>query len=452
MASGYSKRKPEGKTRTSHKFNYAKHLPKSISTYATNLPKSIYIYANRLFLLILLGPPRPKTTSSYLYYLPHLAILTSPSSPIVPDMDTSAVPPKRSMRADITRKYDQRVAETIERVDPNRAKARTILRDVKDGVVTPFEGTFVAPKDAPKPTSTSYMDAPLLTLRQLMPGFTAEDDEDDELDQSFRADKIEFLVMIRAATEEEIRDEGVILDAGEVDWDIPNTEEFEDAMGQVFNIFTDVDTELVHAFKWSSVGGSTGVGCFSVSTGRLDQINDIRGLLRTIIYDGKCYESFPKKAMVKSYSLSAFFPRACKFVSMDKLIEWLFSCNRGLKGTLWPSQVKQFPDDHENRRKRGARILTFTGDQKFMDSLHAFPRGYPFTIKLSNVYIQGGERVRAGATATRRRRPKMTDAALKELLARHGKDAMDDAEAENDAEASAASARHVPRDPRTAEK
>ena len=84
-----------------------------------------------------------------------------------------------------------------------------------------------------------------------------------------------------------------------------------------------------------------------------------------------------------------------------------------------------------------------------MDTLHAFPRGYPFSIKLSNVYIQGGERVRVGATAQRRRRPKMTDTALKELLARHGKDAMDDAEAENDSQASAASARRGAQDPKT---
>ena len=127
---------------------------------------------------------------------------------------------------------------------------------------------------------------------------------------------------------------------------------------------------------------------------------------------------------------------------MEKLIEWIFLLNRGLKGTIWPSQVKKFPDAHPNPRKRGAQILTFTGDQKFMDSHHAFPKGFPLSIKLFNVYIQGGERTKAGATQQRRRRPKMTDAALKELLARHGKEAMDDAEAENDAQASAASAGH----------
>ena len=345
------------------------------------------------------------------------------------------------MRADITRKYEERVAATTEKVDPNRAKARNLLRDVEDGEVSAFEGAFTAPKDAPKEAPPSYLDAPLLTLRQLMPGSAAQDDDDDDLDLSFRANKVEFLVMVRGITEDEAKANTILEDASVIDWDIPSTDEFEDCMGQVFNIFTGNDTELVQAFKWSSVGGHTGVGCFSVSTGRLDHINDIRDVLRTLIYEGKCYESFPKLAMVKSYSLSAFFPRATKFVGMEKLIEWIFLLNRGLKGTIWPTQVKKFPDGHPNPRKRGARIPTFTGDQKFMDSLHAFPRGYPFHIKLANVYIQGGERSRAGATAQRRRRPRMTDAALKELLARYGKDAMNDAEAENDAHAEEASAR-----------
>ena len=174
-------------------------------------------------------------------------------------------------------------------------------------------------------------------------------------------------------------------------------------MGQVFDLFTDEDSELVHAFKWASVGAATGVGCFSVSTGQLDHINDIRGVMRSIIFNNRCFESFPKRAMMKSFSLTAFFPRANKFVTMGKLIEWIFTCNWGLKGTIWASPVKKFPDDHINPRKRGARILSFSGDQKFLDSLHAFPMGYPFSVKLSNVYIQVGERTKVGHTSQRKR-------------------------------------------------
>ena len=106
-------------------------------------------------------------------------------------MDTSSGPAKRNVRADITRKYDERVAETTAIIDPNRAKARDLLRDVKDGEVVNFESTFTAPKDPPKyEEPKSYLDAPLLTLRELMPGSTGKSDEDGELDQAFRADKI----------------------------------------------------------------------------------------------------------------------------------------------------------------------------------------------------------------------------------------------------------------------
>ena len=322
--------------------------------------------------------------------------------------------------------YDERVAETTAKIDPHRAKARTLLKDVNDGEVTDFEVTFTGPKDPPMYESPKpYLEAPLLTLRELMPGSTGDDEEDSELDQSFRADKIEFLVMVRNITDTEKEADTVLEEVGEIDWDIPSHDEFEDVMGMVFDLFTDEDSELVHAFKWASVGNATGVGCFSVSTGQLGHINDIRGVMRTIIYKGRCFESFLKRAMMKSFSLTAFFPRATKLVGMVRLIEWIFSCNRGLKGTIWPSAIR--PDDHINARKRGARILSFTGDQKFLDSLHSFPRGFPFNVKLANVYIRGGERTKAGQTTQRKKRPKMTEAALKELLARHGK-IMDDAE------------------------
>ena len=50
----------------------------------------------------------------------------------------------------------------------------------------------MAPKEPAKPPQDpSYLDAPLLTLRELMPGLTGEDDDETDLDQAFRADKVE---------------------------------------------------------------------------------------------------------------------------------------------------------------------------------------------------------------------------------------------------------------------
>ena len=216
-------------------------------------------------------------------------------------------------------------------------------------------------------------------------------------------------------------------------------------MGQVMDVFTDADSYLVDALNWSSVGSSTGVGCFSVKTGNPEHIQDLRGVVRSIMFQGKCFETFPKKAMMQSFSLSAFYPRSTAFVGIGKLIEWLFFCNKGLKGTIWPSLSKKFPDNHPNPSKQGARILTFTGDQKFLDSLHAFPRGFPFHIKIANVYIQGGERTRTRSSATQihRRRPRMTEEGLKALLARHGKSLLDEAEEEADNQAHRASQNHA---------
>ena len=303
---------------------------------------------------------------------------STPYLTYLPDMDTSTGPAKRNVRADITRKYDEHVAATMAIIDPNRAKAKDLLRDVADGEVTDFEGTFTAPKDPPKfEGPKSYLDAPLLTLRELMPGSSGDEDEDGELDQAFRADKIEFLVMVRDISEAERTEDAVIQDARDVDWDIPDKDKFEDVMGKVFDLFMDETPDLVHAFKWASVGSATGDGCFSVSTGQRSHINDIRGIMSTIIHNGRCFESFPKRAMMKSFSLTAFFPRATKFVGMGRLLEWVFSCNRGLKGTIWPSAVKKFPDDHRICASEGPGFYPLRGTSNFLTPSMRSPGGSP---------------------------------------------------------------------------
>ena len=203
-------------------------------------------------------------------------------------------------------------------------------------------------------------------------------------------------------------------------------------MGSALDVYTDERPELVHALCWSSVGAATGVGCFSVRTGRLDDLEDIRGTLRIITLNNMCFESFPKRALMKSFALTAFFPRSTKCVGTHKLVRWLLSCNRGLQGKIWPVEAKKYPDSHPLVRRRGARIVSFTGDQVFLDSLQRFPRDYPFNIKIANVYIRGGERTSESQKVLRRRRPRMTEEALKNLLKRNGKEIREDAEAEDE--------------------
>lgn len=96
------------------------------------------------------------------------------------------------------------MADTTKKTDPHRAKARELLGVIDGFEIKNFNLAVTAPKPVPKAQPTAYLDAPLLTLRELMPGSTGEGD-DDELDQSFRADKVEFLVMHRKLSPEETR-------------------------------------------------------------------------------------------------------------------------------------------------------------------------------------------------------------------------------------------------------
>ena len=180
------------------------------------------------------------------------------------------------------------------------------MKETDNMVVEPLTGNVEAFKEPLPVVTDNYEVAPLLTLRELMPGSAAGDDDDPELDQTFRANKVEFMVVQRDLTPAEKTQDAVLQDPSDVDWTIPEQEEYEDIMG------SDERPELVHALCWSSVGSSTGVGCFSIRTGRLDNMEDIRGTLRSILVNDKCFESFPKRALMKSYSLTAFFPRSTK--------------------------------------------------------------------------------------------------------------------------------------------
>ena len=269
-------------------------------------------------------------------------------------MDTSSSK-KKTLRASLTEPYEARVATTLEKVDPNRAKARAILKDEETMEVESLDGEWDGYKETLPSDAKAYIDTPLLTLRQLMPGSSGGDEDDQDLDQSFRADKIEFMVVRRPLTPAEKQADTVLVDPGDVDWSIPEQSDYEDIMGTALDIYTDDRPELVHALAWSSVGSATGVGCISVKTGRLSDMEDIRGTLRTINIQGMCFEFFPKRVLMKSYSLTAFFPRSTKCVGTKKL-----SCNRGLQGKIWRSSPSQETRPSWTRSKGSRRTSPST--------------------------------------------------------------------------------------------
>ena len=166
-----------------------------------------------------------------------------------------------------------------------------------------------------------------------MPGEARNADPDDiSLNQTFRADKVEFLLVARAAIPAESAQNRQVLDVNNADWDLPKEAEYEDAMGYAIDEFTRTDRTLIHVINWSSVSKTTDTGIFSIKTGSLQHIEDFRDIIRRMFIEGRCYESFPRMAILKKYQLSAYFPKSTSRIDNQKLCDWLMDCNEGLRG------------------------------------------------------------------------------------------------------------------------
>ena len=132
-------------------------------------------------------------------------------------MDTNDVTAvKRNARATISKLYDARVAATIEKIDPLCAKANAALKDVDNFEVEKLDGQWGA-DTVPHAAVANQEEVPLLTLRQLMPGSTGDEDEDRDLDNAFKANKIEFIVVQRPLTTNEKTEGNAIEDPADVD-------------------------------------------------------------------------------------------------------------------------------------------------------------------------------------------------------------------------------------------
>ena len=109
-------------------YPYSRHIRDLANTYLypsclTDLNCLINIYSYSSYLL---------TNSLSPSYIPpkYLPLL---HSYLVSDMDTDSTAgpaPRKSLRASLTAQYEARVATTLEKVDPNRAKAKAALQDL----------------------------------------------------------------------------------------------------------------------------------------------------------------------------------------------------------------------------------------------------------------------------------------------------------------------------------
>ena len=256
------------------------------------------------------------------------------------------------------------------------------------------------------------------------------DPHDRTLDAKFKANRVEFVLVARNATTLETQQGLATKEVGDMSWEIPEPKEYFEVMGRATSLYTDQDKTFIHGLSWSSVGNQTGTGVFTIKTGRMDHIDGFRGLIRSLVLNGRCFESIPKQAILNKYSLTLYISPTVAHVDTKKVLEWLLDLNRGLRGEIKPVSVRKFKESFPNEKRRGARLVSFTGDQDFLDSLHKFPRDYPFDVKVGNIYIRGGNRTDLAYPKNRQsqgQRPKMSPAAVSALLTANKGDIVDGA-------------------------
>ena len=126
---------------------------------------------------------------------------------------------------------------------------------------------------APKVT---YNHAPQVTLRELMPENSVAPQPSDRLDSTFRAERLEFIVMCRPLT---------ATTPEELEWDIPETDLYDQVVTEAAAIYIEEDIERADTLSWSSVGQNTGIGVFAMDTAKMDLISIFRGIIRNLKHD-----------------------------------------------------------------------------------------------------------------------------------------------------------------------
>ena len=275
--------------------------------------------------------------------------------------------------------------------------------------IVPVNETVSAPATAaPK---LEYKNAPLLTLRSLLPDALDDGTQlaldipagSKTLDCTFRAERIEFVVMTRK------------VDDDNADWEIPEPEDFDVLMNNAIADFIDNDLTRMNAIQWSSVGQQTGVGLFSMGCEKMGLVELFRSLLRIKGYKNLHVESFPKQTLLGSYAMTLYAHKGSLPYRPAILVALLMQSNPDLKGSIEVLESKNYPLNHATEKRRGARIISLQANQEFLDCIHEYPTSYPFTAGiLKNLYIRGGTRRNTKDPSARKppRRPEKTAEAV----------------------------------------
>ena len=277
-----------------------------------------------------------------------------------------------------------------------------------------------------------HAEAPTLSLRDLLPEGMKDEAAGDE---SFKLSRVDFMVLYRKVkSHDEIC---MDLDDPTYDWAIPNQTTFEKVMDDAIATFTAEDPLMLDVLEYSKVGWNTGVGLVGFRTDRMADIERIAGIIKHLILPELPlrYCIAPRKLLMETYALTIYFNSAFQKQDPQRLMFWLLHYNRTLKGRIDIIEVRKYPASHENTKRAGAKIIAFEGDKEFMDSLFRHSRDHAFSIRFGgNLYIRGGDRIDGNnPDAHQKRRPRLTQTAVRTMIGGDSNRVFDEGEKMEDA-------------------
>ena len=316
------------------------------------------------------------------------------------DDDEQEAKRPKNIRQAVTEVYEKKVEQTRkQRVADGTLKPRAEV----DYIVS--EGRSQVPEALTKvPEPLTREKAPTLKVQDLIPEEIKADGCEELGTDTFKASKVEFLVMSKKIGE------------ADAEWEIPDAKAFEEAMSQALDAYLKGDPDRLDALEYSTLGWETGVGLVAFRADKEELMEEFRAAMRKAEWMGNGFETFPKKILLTRFALSIYFNSAFKAFSPEMLLYWLKRYNSTLAGSLTVVSIKAYPPGH---KREGARIVAFEGDSQFLDALYRHHKDFPFRIKFGgNLYIRGGERIDAAdPRGVPSKGPRMARAAIQRFLA-----------------------------------
>ena len=202
--------------------------------------------------------------------------------------------PSVGLRETLTKAYAKKVDET------KRARGHTTSN--VDFNVTEINETVEAPT-VPLLAPVKLADAPILSLKSLMPeGFQGEVKDDETIKTS----RLDFLILYRKPDKGEVAME---LDDPKIDRQIPNQATFEKVMDTAICDFTEDDPDRLEVIEFSKVGWNTGVGLVGFRTDNMDLVGEFAEIVKTMILPelNLRFCIAPRKLLMDKYALTCYF-------------------------------------------------------------------------------------------------------------------------------------------------